>query len=764
MKNIVITNSENKKQILKNRTTLIDEKIITLDEFISNMTFSYDEKTIYYLMKKYNLKYDICLVYLKNMIYVDDNTSFLGKLKNELLSEGLISYNDNFKKQLNNYNIIVDTPIGKFEKKLLSNFSYKLKTKELVKKEYDVYEFSNIEEEVDFIANKICDLLHNECDIQKIKLVNVSDEYYPFVKRIFSFYNLPIDNEYTLYSHGEFLNFINKLKETKDLQLSLEVIETLKIKKTIISLINRYIFVKDIDDLFMQILISESKKIKLKSTSYLNKITICNHITEDDIAFVVGFNDSYPKYRKDEDFFSDTYKEQLGVDTSLDENRKIDEQLLLEYSLSQQTIFTYSTRTKSGEYQISPISGFIEYNLIKINDSFFKYSDIANHLKLSRYLDYKNKYNVNNKNLNFLKFNYKELPYKKYDNKFTGINKETMYKFLNNKLLLSYSSMDNYYKCSFKYYLNNILKVTQYEETFATEIGNIFHRILEKYNEPDFNFDSSYNKEISQLVLDHKSQVFYDKLRNDLKFVIDTINKQNRFSTFDNELHEKKVYINKDNTISITFMGVIDKIKWKEQDGKTILAIIDYKTGNPITNISKSYYGLDMQLPIYLYLAHHIDGFSNVEVVGIYLQKILNTESYYDSKKDYIKQKEDNLKLDGYSLDDTNLVEQFDTTYQDSELIKSMKFGKNGFYGYTKILTKEQMNSLYRLVENKVDSSIKHILEADFEINPKKMDKDNTCKYCPYQDICHRKEEDYIQIEIPKTLDFLSEVDYDNMD
>ena len=397
MKNIVITNSENKKQILKNRTTLIDEKIITLDEFISNMTFSYDEKTIYYLMKKYNLKYDICLVYLKNMIYVDDNTSFLGKLKNELLSEGLISYNDNFKKQLNNYNIIVDTPIGKFEKKLLSNFSYKLKTKELVKKEYDVYEFSNIEEEVDFIANKICDLLHNECDIQKIKLVNVSDEYYPFVKRIFSFYNLPIDNEYTLYSHGEFLNFINKLKETKDLQLSLEVIETLKIKKTIISLINRYIFVKDIDDLFMQILISESKKIKLKSTSYLNKITICNHITEDDIAFVVGFNDSYPKYRKDEDFFSDTYKEQLGVDTSLDENRKIDEQLLLEYSLSQQTIFTYSTRTKSGEYQISPISGFIEYNLIKINDSFFKYSDIANHLKLSRYLDYKNKYNVNNK-------------------------------------------------------------------------------------------------------------------------------------------------------------------------------------------------------------------------------------------------------------------------------------------------------------------------------------------------------------------------------
>ncbi|UKI57119.1 MAG: hypothetical protein L6V81_06945 [Clostridium sp.] len=35
---------------------------------------------------------------------------------------------------------------------------------------------------------------------------------------------------------------------------------------------------------------------------------------------------------------------------------------------------------------------------------------------------------------------------------------------------------------------------------------------------------------------------------------------------------------------------------------KKIVVIIDYKTGNPILNINNSLYGLDMQLPVYIYL------------------------------------------------------------------------------------------------------------------------------------------------------------------
>ena len=46
-------------------------------------------------------------------------------------------------------------------------------------------------------------------------------------------------------------------------------------------------------------------------------------------------------------------------------------------------------------------------------------------------------------------------------NKYTIINKEKLNNYLNNHLTLSYSSMDNYYHCAFKYYINNILRLCE---------------------------------------------------------------------------------------------------------------------------------------------------------------------------------------------------------------------------------------------------------------------------------------------------------------
>ena len=62
-------------------------------------------------------------------------------------------------------------------------------------------------------------------------------------------------------------------------------------------------------------------------------------------------------------------------------------------------------------------------------------------------------------------------------------------KYLNNELTLSYSSIDNYYKCAFKYYLNNILKIDEFEETFYTIIGSLFHYVLSKMNNDNFDLD-----------------------------------------------------------------------------------------------------------------------------------------------------------------------------------------------------------------------------------------------------------------------------------
>lgn len=749
---IVITYPEVKKNLLLNRKKLVNEKIMTMQEFISKSLFTYNEKTIYYIMNKCNIKYDIALTYLNNMIYVNDTTE-LSTIKKDLINHNLLIHS-NFNNILKGRQIIVYRyPLNKFETNILSNYNYVEQSIELKPKKYNIYEFDSVEEEVNYVAGRIVELINNGIDINKIKLMNINDEYKEYVLRIFKFYNIPIEINYTLYSNPSSIKFIKNLKLTKDIEQSLSIIENIYIKKQIINILNNYSFIDDIDDKFIDIIESIMKSTNLTYKKYQNKVEIIDHINDDEYVFLLGFNDSYPKYYKDEDYFSDKIKQQLNIDTSIEKNNILENSLISEFNIAN-IEFTYSKKTSSGEYQMSNLSTSIDYELVRIDNNNYNHSSTYNKILLAKFLDEKNKYNVIDKSLNKLYFNYQDIDYKTYDNKFTGIVKSDLYEFLNNKLTLSYSSIDNFYKCGFRFYLNNILKITPYEETFAIKIGKIFHSVLEKYNIENFNYDEIYNDELKKYEFDSKEKVFLNKLKDDLLFIINTINKQNKYSKLTEELHEKKVFINKDKNIFITFMGIIDKIKYSKD--KTVLAIIDYKTGTPLTNISKTLYGLDMQLPIYLYLSHHINGFEHAEVAGIYLQKILNNEFYYDPKKDYISQKEDNLKLEGYSIDNTDILSTLDITYQDSEIIKSLKTSKNGFYAYSKILNQNQLNNLYKLVDKNINNAIDGILSCDFKVNPKKIEKEDTCKFCPYSDICYKKNEDFIELDIPNKLDFLN--------
>ena len=51
----------------------------------------------------------------------------------------------------------------------------------------------------------------------------------------------------------------------------------------------------------------------------------------------------------------------------------------------------------------------------------------------------------------------------------------------------------------------------------------------------------------------------------------------------------------------IRLSGTIDLLCYRPTD----FVILDYKTGNPEINLNNVIYGLDMQLPVYLYLANN---------------------------------------------------------------------------------------------------------------------------------------------------------------
>ena len=187
-------------------------------------------------------------------------------------------------------------------------------------------------------------------------------------------------------------------------------------------------------------------------------------------------------------------------------------------------------------------------------------------------------------------------------------------------------------------------------------------------------------------------------------------------------------------------MGVIDKVLYD----KDLYAIVDYKTGHADINLKLSKYGIGMQLPVYLYLAHKKFG---GHIVGFYLNQILNGHIKYDPKISYDDQYQNNFKLYGYS--NAKYISEFDETYHDSRLIKCLKVKTDislwfiDFYHYAKVLTDSEIEELIELVEDKIIECIDQINRAKFTINPKNLNGQNiSCQYCPYEDICFKTNND----------------------
>ena len=113
----------------------------------------------------------------------------------------------------------------------------------------------------------------------------------------------------------------------------------------------------------------------------------------------------------------------------------------------------------------------------------------------------------------------------------------------------------------------------------------------------------------------------------------------------------------------------------------------------------------------------------------------------------YDTARENNLRLEGYSIDEENILSKFDTTYNDSKLIKGMKTTSKGFSTYSKVLSEEEINDMLDNTDKLIDKAIDNILEADFEINPKVINGENvSCSFCEYRDICYLREKDKVYI------------------
>ena len=767
---LYIVNHSYKEKMLRNTNSLKNCKYMSLEEFKKAYLFDYDEETIYYVMKTRNIKYDIAKNYIDNLYFIwntkDIDDSKIIELKDlyyELKENGLLKKNYIFREYLKQVDIVViGYLLSKFDEKVFDSVKEitSVKMESNIENIYtpNVYEFDTIEEEVVYVATSIIEKL-KDVDISHIKMA-FSKEYEYIVRRIFNMFNIPLKSQssFILYGNTICKEWIITLLQTKSPE---ETSKTLVEKYGYIEPIKKLIDItntipeEEVNYIYLDYFVSKCKKTNINKNK-INGIECISFLDSDikdsDFVYLLGCNaENMPRTYKDEEYISDKTREYFGIDTSIDKNLLEKEKWKTKIQNTKNLTITYKIKTPFETYTKSSL--IENYPLGKVDSQEYNYSNLYNKITLSKKIDKFMKYGELDKDILKLHNTYKDINYRGYDNKFTGISEKEIKSLLQDKVHLSYSSMNNYYLCGFKYYIANLLKLDIYEETFMTEIGNLYHYVLSKSVEDNFDFELEYNSFLKEKEWNNKEIFFLDKLKEELRFVIDTLSYQNRFTTLKETLCEEKMYTNPSS--KIIFNGIIDKIMYKEENNEKLVAIVDYKTGTPETNLMNIPYGLEMQLPVYVYLLKNNPKFREAKIIGFYLQKILNKDFSYDGD-DYIREKRRLLRLDGYSIKDESLLEQFDSTYKDSEFIRGMKIGKNGFYSYAKTITEEQMNEMSKQVEAKIIEAANNILSGNFPINPKRIgDELVGCKYCKFKDVCYRKEKDIVNLEKIDTLDFL---------
>lgn len=759
---ILIINDYAKNTLLKKINKLLNIKIITLSELKKNYIYDYDYKSVLYVSNKYNCIPSIARKYIENTYYINNEyknkkIELLTKIKNDLEENNLLIKNNLYRKFLNNKDIVLYNLkyVDKYYLNIIEELSstnniitYNEEKETSIKK---IYRCNNSEEEISFVCSKICELIKSGIDINNIKLTNVKSDYTYIIRKTFKLFNIPINIKSDESIKSTMI--VKKFKELYNENIS-EVMDKISelitnnyekdIYKSILNVVNKYSDSNYMD--VKEILFDDIDNIKIKRDELKNAVNIIDFksdlISDNDYVFLINFNEGIiPINHKDEDYLNDIEKNNLGIDTSFTLNEKETNEVIETIKTTNNLILTYSEYNQNNKIYVSCAysSDFLEEEKVNLN---FNNSNNYNKLRLLSEKDDNNKYGTLSSDLLTLSAHYKDEPYLTYNNKYKKISNNKLKNYLNKGLTLSYSSMNTFYQCSFRYYLDNILRVNKYEERFDAVLGSIFHEILsECFINDDYDVILNYEKLISESTysFNESEKFFLENLKNELLLIIDTIKEQLKYTSLKQSMYEKEIKIDISSDVKVTFKGFVDKILYDEFNGEKIVVIIDYKTGNPLLNINNSIYGLDMQLPVYIYLIK--SEIKNVRIGGFYLQKILSNVNSLQKRKE-------SLKLQGYSNEDIDILEKVDSSYENSCVIKSLRTTQNGFYSYSKIINDEQIDTLYNIVESKVKEARDKILNTEFDINPKEMDDKNIgCKFCKYKDICYMTSRDIVKLK-----------------
>ncbi|QSX07516.1 helicase-exonuclease AddAB subunit AddB [Alkalibacter rhizosphaerae] len=360
-----------------------------------------------------------------------------------------------------------------------------------------------------------------------------------------------------------------------------------------------------------------------------------------------------------------------------------------------------------------------------------------------------------------------------YANKVDKLDRDQVEGLYGKTIKNSVTSLETYGQCPFRYFVRYGLHPAQRPvyEVSIPDMGELLHDSLQEYTRrlqgegtPWEDVEEEARIGMCGAIVEEKIQMYkegvfaskgrYQYLAYYLnRLMIRAVNTltyhmskgafrlEKAEAAFGEDREYSPVVFTYDEDIRMVLEGRIDRMDVLRQDDGVYVKIIDYKTGEKTLELKDVYYGLTLQLLMYLQVC--LESIPQAMPAGAFYFKLDDPmiQAYSHEREEMDRKITSRLRLLGLLVKKMEVVTAMDKGLEedtgDSDVVR-LKIKKDGDFGKSsKGLVEAAVFD--RLLEHTMDVARKmgkEIIQGNIAVSPVKNDGKPACRFCPYKTIC----------------------------
>lgn len=209
----------------------------------------------------------------------------------------------------------------------------------------------------------------------------------------------------------------------------------------------------------------------------------------------------------------------------------------------------------------------------------------------------------------------------------------------------------------------------------------------------------------------------------------------------------KPLKLKLDDGTTVLVKGQVDRVDVMEHNGKKYVRVIDYKTGAKEFRLSDIFYGLNLQMLIYLE-ALCSNSAEKIVPAGVLYFPSVSTVLNLDRDESFAKLEKEKMKkmcMNGLVLDDERVILGMEPDGEGVYIPVAVKDGK--LKNYESVANVAQMREIMQHINDLIISMGMQLRNGVINAQPAKCDYD-ACEFCEYKTVCAPlKDEESVKVE-----------------